>query len=920
MTTIFSPVSTLEQHVHAGDRDACVALLRALPAAARAAHRASVLRMLKMLSDSAWHSEPRAGIVVWGTHSNEEQWRAAGACLIMCGTCADLARHWAHVEDLIVLCPEYQPGSLTVLAEGMLAEGPHGIDEVQRLVEAGAIERPGGDNYVVGLIHLPRARRRNTLDYFTTDPGLASAVLRIFDIEGHADCCLAGVDKYLAFGKREEHSWRRTLLTLCAQGAFSRAALLDKTLGALERDWPQFRSSWFLQFHGALAPTLAELAVNGERYLRLCQSRIAPTVTLALGVLKSLDGAELVAPAALLQALPPVLAAGSKGQVESALKLLERVATRQPSLRQEVALAACAALFHESPALQKAILGRLDGWQVDQAVRTAMAPYLDGMAASNRGEFLRLCGAAPEPEPAPAPLHRTAPQVLDQRTAVLDASLAMAPLTGVDDLVQHIAYVLEHDDDIDAFERAIQALVQAAPLSGAALAALAPVIKRAAAVRTPVACELARLLRFVAHAAPVTQQFEYLHPAHLLLLARIDYLKALAATGKRLSPLSSPSHRHGYIAPSCLIDRVRQFQENDVHTSTAECALALLRLAPCASADDLAQARALVDTPFARALRYALGDAISGEIASDIANARSPELYAAAARIRWPGADDATLAAAQPGLGADAACVARFAWRVFSHTSCGPSGKLIYHYHYIEVDVIPARGVGDMLLAVQRHQAPYSITELCAYSSSWRFCGKDATLIGYFATLLPSDLETFFAEGARAFGDNLDWHTPMWQNKAYLEPLLLPTVRCGPMATLMLALALAGKEPGQTALATDCLVRTWADGRLDVALLTHTMQQLLQTPMPKAARYRKSLEAALRIEPALADTLIDLLSACVVAAPAQPPKDVALLLELLHELLIGRARTLSEHTRGILGTMTLSGKGKPLLAALLARQ
>ena len=54
---------------------------------------------------------------------------------------------------------------------------------------------------------------------------------------------------------------------------------------------------------------------------------------------------------------------------------------------------------------------------------------------------------------------------------------------------------------------------------------------------------------------------------------------------------------------------------------------------------------------------------------------------------------------------------------------------------------------------------------------------------------------------------NLDWWEAQWENAAYLRQLLHSDVPMKPMATLVLAIGLAGKEPGQAAIAIDALVQ-----------------------------------------------------------------------------------------------------------------
>jgi hypothetical protein len=909
MATVFSPGTPLEHHVYSGHYERTIDCIRAMPAGERKSQRASLLAMQKLLDAARWASDD-ARYAGWGTAPTQAQSRAAHGALVLCGTAKDVAAGFVDIDDLIALASEFDPPSLAGLADALLEAGPYNIRTVQRLIAAGVVARPDGDGYALGLIALPRAcgPKFSMADFFAQDPGLKGVALRVFDVEGTSDVSLASIDKY----QHDTNAWSRILLSLCAEGVFTRAILLDKTLDCLGHDWPQFRSGWFSRFHAELAPTLDEVRPRANRYLRMLASRIPPTVTMALEVVKRLAAADLIDPHVLAEALQPVMASGTKGQLEAVLKLCEAVRQRAPSAAHALSLTACAGLFHESPELQKKILQRLDTWGADEAVRAELRRYLPGIAATNRALLVALIGDADEPQlpTAPGADRRQASATMPAQS-VLDDSRVLTPADGPDPLVERIAHVFEHDGDIDAFECAAAALARLAPLPAEVLASLAPVLKRAGRLRSPVASELARLLVFVTdgrrlEAEPMVDHGGNPSAVHALLIARTQDLMDLAAQGKRVTPLSTPTHCRGFIAPGLLIERVRAHQQHGAASTRDEQALALLRLAPAATDEDRRLARTLDDSPFTRALRYALGDAI--------APGGDEVLFTAAARIRHPGADDDVLAAAFGDAGPDGARVAGYDWQVTSRSSS--VGTTTYHHHDLIVRALPDRQEKSEHLAVMRHPPPNPKAR--RHYRWWSFAGIDEALIRYASTLLPSALEAYFAEGARALGNNLDWREAQWQNKAYLEPLLDATVRPGPMATLMLGLALAGKEPGQTALAIDCLVKAHAQGRLDLSLLAGTLQRLLATPLVKAPRYRKSLEAALRIDPSVSSAVIELLSAAMTAgSPGEAPKDLASLLELLQELLVSEGKSLPESTKKELAALKLSGKGRALQKALL---
>jgi hypothetical protein len=814
------------------------------------------------------------------------------------------------VDDdlLIALGQQWRPRSLDGLAQAMLAHSPHWIRTVQRLIAAGLAPRPDSDGYTLGLMALPYITRSHDRlqAMFDADPGLRPALLRVFSVEGTADVSLASSDKY---NHVPELSWGRLLLSLVDDGLTTRAELLDLTLGALEKDWPQYRAGWFSRFHAELAPEPTAMQPHLARYLGLCASRIPPTVALSLDALRQLDAAHPIEGAALLAALRPVLASSVKGQLEAAMKLLDRLVQREPALSTRASDVAAMGLLHSAAPVQAQVLRRLETWGVGDALRARLPDFMPGLAATNRSRLTQLIGddeAAIEPDASPpsSPAMRPAQPLDDDRR--------LPALGDLQELVECIAYVFEHADDVDAFERAAARLVEVSPIAEADKPLFAPVRKRAAKMQRPLPRGLARLLLFVLDGTRPTGRAVVDHAASAslaeqLLSVRIDDLIAVAAQGRHLPPLSAPTHRGGFIAAEIFIQRVAAHRAAGLLSSRAEQVLGLLRLCPDGSRQLCAAAQRLPDGALAQALRYALHD--------DVAPGDDAELFAAAARIRHPREDDRALDARHAGLGPDGALAARWVWRTESD-SHEVDGKT-YTHHKLFVDVLAERGdVPPERLAVLRHPSAGATGR---WGRPWTFAGSDEGIIRYSATLLPSDPAAYFAEGARVVGNNLDWWEAQWQNRAYLDLLLDPVAPVTPIACLLLVLGLAGKEPGQAAIAVDALVQAHAGGRLgEHGDLADALRALLATPLLKPARLHKSLLAAIRADAATSSMVFDLLCEALQARPEDPPRDTALLLDLLLELKISGTRTLPAATLQALAAMKLTGNGRKLQQQLMA--
>lgn len=893
MAKLFVPDSPLEKLAHAGRRDDVVELLRGMSASERQKLRHEAARLVKITQAArfAYGDDTFAG---WGKAPNDEQLAAIGAAAVLCGSAKDAAEGYFDIDDVIALAREFSPPSLAEMPVEMMKTTAWRVQihDVQKLIVAGVSPRPHTDEYVLGLMLLFSHSRLDDKDVdaqFAEDPGLRQALLRIFEVEGVTDVSLAAVDKYT----HEDRSWSRRLLGLTQRGVYSRELLIDKTLGTLERGWIQFRSGWFSQFHGLLAPSIEEMKPHAQRYVALLASRIPPTVTLALGVVKQLEKAGALEPLATLNAMRPVLSSAVKSQVENALKLIDRMVKSTPAAAGVAAKVIIPALAHESPAIQQQILKRLDAWKLDEQSRELLQPYASGIAATNREALTKLIGAGVAPAvraPEFSLPSSGMPSHVAPRTS-LDESRRIDPIAELDELVERVAYVFENDTDIDEFERALAALIRFAPLTDDARGRFAPLARRIGKVRKPVARQLARLLEFLLTGNRTAAESTVDHggnqaKSQLHLISRVKDLMSFARDANGATPLATPTHRRGFIDATEFARRLAAHQAAGVKSSRADFLVGLMRLAPESVAQARGELGALADEPLSQALKFALGEDVK---------VRDPELSGAARRMR------------EICSGADPV---EYVWKVESQ---------VYGNNKLHTRVSVQRK-GDDANADPVTALENSI--LRDRSDLWYHFptvgGIDEGSILYFASLLPADLELLFADGAAILSRNIDWWEAQWENAAYLRQLLHPDVPMKPMATLMLALGLAGKEPGQVAIAVDALVQAHSEGRLDVALLAADIRECLRAEHAACARYAKSLRAALRIDASVAPALAAILSEAVAARPADPPKDSAAIMELLLELAVGQGLSVPEATSAVLEGMQIGGKGKALRTKLLA--
>jgi hypothetical protein len=929
----FVPHTPIEKLVHAGDNAGLIDHLATLTEAQRVAERPGAHKLYKMMNESALWVRPQQS--AWRKVPTMQQQNAVHTVVHVCGSLEDAVEDWQgffhHRSSLVALWQRIPRPDIQEYADRVIERTPNALPVLHALFKAGMIARPMQDNYVLALLTLSVARPTpvelsrfgagyeiplSIQELIEEDPEFAGAtLLRLFELEGNSDLSLSNCDKYGKGLSSPRNTMQGLFLGLLEQGVLSRPLLLDKTLDALERDWLQYRSGWFSRFHEALAPSVDELRIHRDRYLSLCHSRIPPTVTLALDALQTLQKQEALPGEQLLVALTPVMTYKTKAQIVTALKLLDSMVLADPSAAAAAARVAAGALICDASDVQKQAIQRLQRWGVNEEVSSLLRPVLPMVAATHRETVQALLtdgGDAGQRNHAQAGA-AIAASLPEARAPLspLDPSRRLVVIETAEDLIDGVAYSLEHSTDVDAFERVVEALVRMAANVAADASRYGAVLKRARklcanadpfrSTAKPLSRELSRLLIAVLTQLRTAPLFSFAKgrvDCGAFLCHRIDELMEFASRGSGLPPLAAPTHQLGYIDPAVLVERVAAEQAQGIESPRQEQVLSLLRLVPGRDQTVLAKARKLDPTPYVLALRYALGD--------DVEIGKEARLFVAAARIRHPQQDDPALVLRYGDCGPDTCRHAQYRFRVAVSE---------HGWTYGHVDATPAAKVSDPdFLASLRHMAGSDDDRLWFHA---HFGGEDEGLVLMAASIVPSDSAAFFAEGVRRLSNNLDWSAAEWHNRGYLAILLDPTVGCSDMATLCLACGLAGKEPGQTALAVDAMLAAWLEARLDASSLALTMRDGVTSNIFKAARLHKSLSNAARTHESAPWLVFQVLCDLVCLDASDLPKDTSALLDLLLEVRLLTGQYLPEVSRQHIAAMRLSGKGKAAQKELL---
>ncbi|MFI6763204.1 DUF6493 family protein [Micromonospora sp. NPDC050417] len=532
------------------------------------------------------------------------------------------------------------------------------FDEIRAQERAGSITLAMDDTYVLAMISGLTGRFQNEqskADLLRADPELVDrAFWRIFEVEGNREVSLTNVDRFLG---PETQSWQEAVLELAANGTIDRQRVLDATIAALAKGFPQYRAGWFSRLHEALRPTVDEAASRQDAYAGLLRSPLGPTVALALGALTTLDNAGRLDDTLTNVGLAAAVHVSARTTATRAVRLAGRIMRRNTAAGLDIL---AAALRHPHADVQSAALTELRRHDSPSA-RAEVERHLDHLAPSTAAtarQWLGLAGASATPEntapapvrPDPAPAAVVAPpssvrpsgpypvvpmQIAPERVAPTQiVPERIVPITEPAELAEALAVLLAHPDDAELGERCLGAAARL----GADPSRYGPLTKRAHRLhRDSLAVNMyghpLGVTALVLACAGERQRGHWRPTRYDAIIAGrfVEVTNLLLAGGRR--PLAAePTHHGGWVDPDVLIERLSTTPDPMPLDTVA----ALLRLGPHPAEPATLAARVdHLPQRLRRPLAYALGGQPPTEPVPD-----DHPLWIAAARARAPYDDD----------------------------------------------------------------------------------------------------------------------------------------------------------------------------------------------------------------------------------------------------------------------------------------
>ncbi|MFZ4532222.1 MAG: DUF6493 family protein, partial [Alsobacter sp.] len=688
---------------------------------------------------------------------------------------------------------------------------------------------------------------------------------------------------------------------------------LDASLDALGRGFSPWRAGWFSRFHELLQPTLPERAARAERYADLLTSPVAPTVSMAIRALESVQNAGLLDAGLLVDRIEPVMFAPAAATVRTALGMLARAAEAAPDQSAAAMRLAAIALEHPKADVQKAGLDLIErnGFRLDDDVKAAINARLAVVSPSLRPRLVAvLSQATAEARPAPPagggesavePLKQAASALPDdlRRLAGVDAALSaletladdvpravfdgmdvprlavenrVVPIATFEEFIDEALVAIEHPEDLDRVERVLAAALRFAadrPVDDTVL--LSPLAKALRRYKpqqhsgggcwaTPRGALQIVLQAFTA-ASPIQFDVSETDPRAAMVL-RTDAMAHAIRARQRFTQLSAPTHRGFWIDPEILVERSRAATADGPAPSLgiADQCLALLRLAPDRRAEALGVAR-ILGGEWGAALRYALGgDETFGKTAS---------LWVAAARARAPFDPDPQIAVllGKSMMGAD--LPPNYHARVAHKKFTNKYRDKIYNCVSTRIDLLshentcsnPAEGHAPstsvtLLNSDLSPNACLTTMSLCdprrIETLNW-YLDEARVRIGTWApTLWPQHPDPVFALASKAacMRDGRFEDRPPNVPVTYGLTLILdPDVPVSPMALFMLCRGLNGIDAATTQATIDALIVLIDDGRLDGDTLGAAMHEFLMSGLVCGKRWPDRLRQVASTSP-----------------------------------------------------------------------
>jgi hypothetical protein len=670
----------------------------------------------------------------------------------------------------------------------------------------------------------------------------------------------------------ETNLWNQTFVELTEKGLIDRSRLLDVTLGTLQFNYPDHEMRWYSNLHRCLKPTIDEIKIREEKYLDLLDNRNPTTVALGTEIIVALSKADKINERLFLQRMIPIFKDRSKIRPKILLGIAQKIAAKNPDLRNDAVHAALKGLTHESVDVQTAaaviIRDYNDSANTEivaeiERLRPLLHSSVQQILPSYFNDQKTHKNSVAVESPVFQPVNRRSLGALDVPRLVTLTKLQ--PVTSVDELIDLAVKVLENPSEIDEIEMLIDGInrlhTQRDDFFERKIASIRQsVLSKKSWGSHFTEYRLGPYLNMMAIGAWVADSLTvepekrtasiqlmeknltysiFTFPRAETIFGQLQLLLAYRISkGITLELLSTPTHHGGWIDPLVLVERIRRDPNQLKFHDLFDKSLSLYRL----PIDHRAEALEILG-------QYLIGDAYVDAVRAVLG--------------------DKTVAINDP-----------YYQIAIQTDKRGQQNLPIYKFD------LQTNTISDFLVdlpdkTVEKERVPalclsYIIGLLPHYENAWVRAS-----LQWRSNLCPAIREPFYWSSPAILKfeieDMYDYPGP----DAFLEPMLDPNEPISNAAMVAILMGLIAKPESLATLAQDILITAIADGRIDGQLIAESVRYWIRNNLPKRNRWIKRFETVSRVSPQHAHIIRNALELTI---PFFESKEVGLLLELLYEL------------------------------------
>lgn len=759
-----------------------------------------------------------------------------------------------HGDQLLHAVEDLKPGWIDRWANHLLKRVPWRFWTVRALVLAGYASISSEEEYTMSFVAggIRQEQLANNTAYsaeavadnWERNPDIIDDLLwRIFEFEGGGDLSLAAVTGSWV--------WTDVLIELANRDETRREKFLDASLATLGRGFSQYRANWYSKLHESLSPTLDERCARVDTYMQLLTSNSANTVSFALKALKLLDTKAEINPNALIDHIRPAMQAKAKSNIKIAVKLIENAILKEPNLIPQALSILIDGFIHDAKDVHELLLKtiQLHESKLTDEHRTELQLYSDVIPQSLLGELETLTGVKTERIELPVTGAETLTAVAQDLT----------PLATFTDCIHLYLSLLEKPENPADIELLLEGLCRLSPTRrDDDRDLLSAVAKRANAIFTST--------NKGSGSEDAVDQVQ----VHLASLAVALVQTWEATTKKELQAISLVRYCNRFCRPHFphFSDIFHNRNEWILEVVKADKGLPLLS-AP--TNDDF----------------YISGDALAKRLANyKQLGVKLNETDLTLALMRLDPNDRETIFHTLPK--------SKFNTQLIQDITDPPTRATF--------DLTSDFGAFDSTKPVKgvdyENYTAYVVDYFRHTNKFEEYAFEMAATLNtmrWYSTIWPTNNEAFLANALNQFDSaQILSNSP---NKAYFEMMLRPSFVPHECGSVLLLTGLSSHDPSVQTLATDAFITAAQRDTLNIAMLGKYASDTYphSTPIP---RLTKALKEITDIEPALSAKVQQLISDTLRYDAGSPPRSVAGLIELLHELVL-RDGVLFESTNSI---------------------